>query len=316
MFDRERLSFPLLSSEDLSAFLTAQGIEHTFCGPVSHFQGVAQLGRCEAHHLIWSKAMNQVVRETPARVLILPESAASDCADLTGKACFFVDNPREVFRVILTRLFARQYEIVRGFHDPTMFGEHGSGVWISHSASIAQDVTMGQNVVIHPGVIIYPNVRLGDNVEISAGCIIGAPGFGHVRQPNGTLEHFPHIGGVTIGENVTIGSNTCIDSGGLSPTMIGNGCKIGNLTQIAHNVELHENCLIGTRCQVAGGTIIGARTEVWAGVTISNNRRIGMDCNIKIGSIVITHLPDRAVVSGNFATAHDKRMRQFKEERI
>ena len=175
---------------------------------------------------------------------------------------------------------------------------------------------MGENVVIHPGVVVYPNVTLGNNVEISAGCIIGAPGFGHVRQPDGTLEHFPHLGGVAIGDNVTIGSNTCIDSGGLSPTVIGNGCKIGNLTQIAHNVELDQNCLIGTRCQIAGGTKIGSCTEVWAGVTISNNRKIGPDCNIKIGSVVITDLPARSVVSGNFAIDHEMRMRQFRNDRI
>lgn len=316
MSKHELLSFPVLSSSDLGAFLTTQGIDHTMSGPVNEFKGVAQLGRCDAHHLIWSKAMNDAVRETPARVVILPRAAQSDCAGFADKTFVFVDNPREAFRVILTRLFSRQYDTARGFFDQSMFIEVRPSVWIAPSATVAQDVTMGENVVIHPGAIVYPNVTLGENVEICAGCIIGAPGFGHVRQADGTLEHFPHIGGVTIGDNVTIGSNTCVDSGGLSPTVIGNGCKIGNLTQIAHNVELEENCLIGTRCQVAGGTKIGARTEVWAGVTISNNRRIGKDCDIKIGSIVITHLPDGAVVSGNFAISHEKRLRQFQEERL
>ena len=316
MTDRELLSFPILSSDELSAFLTAQGIAHTLSGPVSQFQGVAQLGRCEAQHLIWSRALNDAVCETPARVIILPRSAQSECTDMTAKTLVFVDNPRETFRVILARLFSKQVDIVRGFEDPGMFTERRPGVWIAHSASVAKDVTMGENVVIHPGVVVYPNVTLGKNVEISAGCIIGAPGFGHVRQPDGTLEHFPHIGGVAIGDNVTIGSNTCIDSGGLSPTMIGNGCKIGNLTQIAHNVALEEDCLIGTRCQIAGGTKIGARTQVWAGVTISNNRLIGTNCDIKIGSIVISHLPDGAVVSGNFAVPHEKRLREFQEDRL
>ena len=314
MKQRELLSFPVLSSYELSAFLTAQGIAHTVSGPPSQFQGVAQLGRSEARHLIWSKALNDAVRATPSRVIILPRSAQSECDDLVAKTLVFVDNPRETFRVILARLFFKQYDIVRGFEDPGIFGERCPGVWIAHSASVAEDVTMGDNIVIHPGVVIYPNVTLGNNIEISAGCIIGAPGFGHVRQPDGTLEHFPHIGGVTIGDNVTIGSNTCVDSGGLSPTIIGNGCKIGNLTQIAHNVELDQNCLIGTRCQIAGGTKIGARTEVWAGVTISNNRQIGPDCDIKIGSVVITNLLAGSVVSGNFAVDHGKRMQRFRND--
>ena len=316
MVTRPTITFPVLTSQDLSAFLTEQGIEYSMIGPKNNFQGVAQLGRCEAHHLIWSKTLNDAVRETPARVVLLPQSAQAECDGDSGKTFFFVETPREAFRVILTQLFFQQYNAARGFFDPALFEEIRPTVWVSPAATVAQDVQMGRNVVIHPGVVIYPNVSLGDNVEICAGCIVGAPGFGHVRQPDGTLEHFPHIGGVTIGNNVTVGSNTCIDSGGLSPTVIGNGCKIGNLTQIAHNVELDENCLIGTRCQVAGGTKIGQRTEVWAGVTISNNRRIGTDCNIKIGSIVITHLSDGAVVSGNFAVAHEKRLREFREERL
>lgn len=315
MLNSELLSFPVLSSDELSAFLDKQGIAHTLTGPTNSFQGVAQLGRCGSHHLTWSKAMTDAVRQSPALVIILPRISRADCCGMEDKTLVFVENPREAFRVILSRLFTQQHEIARGFNDPSLFAETRPGVRIARSASVAQDVTMGENVVIHPGVTIYPNVTLGSNVEICAGCVIGAPGFGHVRQPDGTLEHFPHIGGVTIGDNVTIGSNTCVDSGGLSPTVIGKGCKIGNLTQIAHNVELAENCLIGTRCQVAGGTKIGARTAVWAGVTISNNRKIGKDCDIKIGSVVITHLPDGAEVSGNFAISHEKRRQQFREER-
>jgi len=316
MSNRDLLSFPLLSSEDLSVFLTEQNIDHSISGPVNTFQGVAQVGRCEAHHLIWSKAMNDAVLNTPARVILLPKSTLSEypkkCND---KTFLFVDNPREAFRTILARLFSKQYDIARGFYDPDIFKEVEHGVKIALSANIAQGTKMGRDVVIHPSVTVYPNVTLGDNVEISAGCIIGAPGFGHVRQKDGTLEHFPHIGGVIIGDNVTIGSNTCVDSGGLSPTIISTGCKIGNLTQIAHNVELDENCLIGTRCQIAGGTKIGQRTEVWAGVTISNNRVIGKDCSIKIGSVVISNLADGAEVSGNFAVRHDMRMRQFKNDK-
>lgn len=50
--------------------------------------------------------------------------------------------------------------------------------------------------------------RLGNNVEILPGYSIGAPGFGHIRQKDGALEPFPHIGSVHIGNNVTVGSET------------------------------------------------------------------------------------------------------------
>jgi len=309
------LNFPETSSDELSLFLSENGITHEVVGKVNVFKGVAQLGRCDAHHLIWSKAINQDVLNSPARVILLPKVNSGEKPDVGDKTFIFVENPRDTFRTILAKMFSTQYDTVRGFFDENMFTEVSPTVWIGKSSSVASDVKMGKNVVIHPGAIVYPNVTLGSNVEISAGCVIGAPGFGHVRQADGTLEHFPHIGGVSIGDNVTIGSNTCIDSGGLSPTVIGSGTKIGNLTQIAHNVEIEKDCLIGTRCQVAGGTKIGTQTEVWAGVTISNNRRIGKACNIKIGSIVISHLDDGAVVSGNFAIPHDKNLSNYRKMR-
>lgn len=315
MTKADSTDFPELNSAVLGAFLTQRGIAHDIAGPPNTFRGVAQIGRCEAHHLVWSKKIEPSVLETPARVLLLPDTQTNARPDPRDKTLFYVENPRDAFRQILAHLFHTQIETAKGLHDPALFTAHPDGVWIAKSAQVASDVQMGRDVIIHPGAILYPGVKIGNNVEICAACVIGGPGFGHVRQPDGTMVPFPHLGGVEIGNNVSVGSGTCIDSGGLSPTLIGSGVKIGNLTQIAHNVEIDEHVLVGTRCQVAGGTRIGTGTEIWAGVSIANNRVIGRNCDIKIGSIVINNLADGSIVSGYFAIDHQLNLSIHRQRR-
>lgn len=158
-------------------------------------------------------------------------------------------------------------------------------------------------------------MTIGDNVEVGAGCVIGAPGYSYVRQPDARLEHFPHVGGVVIGDDVTIGANSCVDSGGLGATRIGRGTKIGNLCQIAHNVEIGEDCLLAGRVQIGGGTKVGNQTEIWPSTIISHKLVIGAGCDIKIGSVVVQNLADGAVVSGNFAIPHEKSLRDLAKRR-
>jgi UDP-3-O-[3-hydroxymyristoyl] glucosamine N-acyltransferase len=313
MKDSKIFSYNQVTSSELIIFLTERDIDHIVLGPLKSFTGVAQLEHCESGHLVWCKTLTPSVHKARASVIIAPRSDIVHHDNASEKMFVFVDNPRETFRIILAELFSDQIEYSKGLSDNKMFECFGNKSWVALSATIASSVKLGECCVIHPGAILYPNVSLGDNVEIGPGSIVGAPGYGHVRDTNGKLNHFPHIGGVVVGSNVTVGNNTCIDSGGLSPTLIGAGCKIGNLTQIAHNVVLEEDCLIGTRCQIAGGTVVGKCTEVWAGSTISNNRRIGKNCSIKIGSIVISNLADNSIVSGNFATSHKARMAEFKK---
>lgn len=302
------MEFQITPSEDLCRILDERQIAYETIGTHRDFCGPAPLDDCMPQNLTWSGALSRIALTVPACVVVLPKGDISPFRPLPDKLLIVVDHPRNVFRLILSDLYAQEVDLVKGLLDETMFESFGSGRMIAHSASVSKDAILGKNVIIHPSVAIYPGVQIGDNVEIAAGCVIGAPGFGHVRQQNGRLEPFPHIGGVSIGNNVSIGSNTCVDCGGLTPTTIHDGVRIGNLTQIAHNVEIEKDCLIGTRCQIAGGTKIGQGTEIWAGVTISNKRRIGRFCSIKIGSVVITHLPDGSVVSGNFAIPHNRNL--------
>lgn len=306
-----KIIFPEYTTQELCDFLSKKEIEFECIGKPNTFIGVAQVDKAQKNHLAWSKRLDERALASPATVLILPYGSELEKLDKTDRTYILVKDPRNTFRVVLLGLFGKQCDAAKGLDDAKFFAKSTNSTQIAVNAVISDNAQIGKNVIIHPGVTIYPGVEIGNNVEICPNCVIGAPGFGHVKEADGKMYPFPHLGGVRIGDNVSIGSNTCIDSGGLSPTLIGHGTKIGNITQIAHNVEIEEDCLIGTRVQIAGSTKIGTGTEIWSGSTVANNRKIGRNCNVKAGSIVINHLPDHSVVSGNFAIPHENSLKEF-----
>ena len=104
---------------------------------------------------------------------------------------------------------------------------------------------------------IYPGMVIGDNVILHANCVIGSDGFGNVPQPDGSWEKIEHLGKVIIGNNVEIGANTTVDRAEMEATVIGNGVKIDNLCQIAHNVQIGDNTVMAAQTGIAGSTKIG-----------------------------------------------------------
>ncbi|MCW8842938.1 MAG: UDP-3-O-(3-hydroxymyristoyl)glucosamine N-acyltransferase [Rhodobacteraceae bacterium] len=300
-----------MTLDDITDALARRGLSYELAGPATSVTGVAPLHDCGPGDLVWSRTLAIAPERLSASMILLPRDATSPHPEAGDKSLIFVDNPRDAFRLLLGDVFGDQVAEAKGMTDSALFCDTGQG----HGARVADDATIGENVVLHPNVVIYPNVVIGSNVEIGAGTIIGAPGYAFVRQPDGTLEHFPHIGGVEIGDNVTIGANSCVDSGGLGPTRIGPGTKIGNLCQIAHNVDLGSDCLLAGRVQIGGGTRVGDRTEIWPSSIISHKLVVGTGCDIKIGSVVVQNVPDGAAVSGNFAIPHDKSLRDFARKR-
>lgn len=139
----------------------------------------------------------------------------------------------------------------------------------------------------------------GDNFRVGRNTVIGGDGFGYEKNEMGEYEFFPHFGNVIIGNNVSIGSNSCIDRGTLSDTLIGNGVKIDNLVHIAHNVQIGDNCLIVAGTVVCGSAKIGNGTYVGANVTIREHLKIGSNVYIGMGSVVIKNISDNEMWYGN-----------------
>jgi UDP-3-O-[3-hydroxymyristoyl] glucosamine N-acyltransferase len=156
---------------------------------------------------------------------------------------------------------------------------------------VGENAEIGAECVLHPGVKLYPGARLGNRVILHAGVVIGGDGFGYVFH-EGRHEKFPQIGGVLIEDDVEIGCNTTVDRGSLGTTVIGEGTKIDNLVQIAHNVRIGKHCIIAAQTGISGSVrvgdyaVIGGQVGIGDHVEIESGARIGSKGGILPGKIV------------------------------
>ena len=128
---------------------------------------------------------------------------------------------------------------------------------IYDNVTIGDNVRIGEKCIIYPGVHIFADTVVGDRTILHSGCIIGDDGFGNAPQPDGSWKKIEHVGNVIIGNDVEVGSNTCIDKAPMESTIIADGVRIDNLCQIAHNVVVGKNTAMAALTGIAGSTVIG-----------------------------------------------------------
>ena len=119
-----------------------------------------------------------------------------------------------------------------------------------------RDVGVGDHCVLYPGVTVYPRCKIGNRVILQAGAVIGSDGFGFAFHDN-RYHKIPQVGGVILEDDVEVGANATIDAGTLTPTRVGEGTKIDNLVQIAHNVKIGKHTAMAALVGIAGSTRIG-----------------------------------------------------------
>ena len=168
--------------------------------------------------------------------------------------------------------------------------EIGDYTKIYEQVYIGEGTKVGKHCIIYPGVKIYPGMVIGDNVIIHSNAVIGADGFGFAPLDDGTYRKIEHTGNVIIGDNVEIGANTTIDKSQMGATVIGNGVKIDNLCQIAHNVEIGENTVMAAQTGIAGSTkigrhcVLGGQVGIAGHITIADDTSFGAQSGV-LGSI-------------------------------
>ena len=183
---------------------------------------------------------------------------------------------------------------------------------IHSNVTIGPDVVIGKKAIIYPGVVIYPKTVIGDNVILHAGCIIGSDGFGNAPQPDGTWEKIEHLGGVIIGNDVEIGSNTTVDRAEMENTVIGNGVRIDNLCQIAHNVVIGDNTVMAAQTGIAGSAEIGKNCIIAGQVGIVGHIKIADGTIIGAQSgVTKTVRKSGTVLLGTPAFEHTQFMRSY-----
>ncbi|HIG31989.1 MAG TPA: UDP-3-O-(3-hydroxymyristoyl)glucosamine N-acyltransferase [Flavobacteriales bacterium] len=139
---------------------------------------------------------------------------------------------------------------------------------------IGENVTIKENTILFSGVKIYHDCIVGANNIIHSGVIIGSDGFGFAANRNTNYKKISQIGNVVIDNNVEIGANSTIDRATMGSTIIGNGVKLDNLIQVAHNVEIGEHTVIAAQTGIAGSSKIGKNCMIGGQVAISGHLRI------------------------------------------
>ncbi len=153
--------------------------------------------------------------------------------------------------------------------------EIGKGVKIYPQSYIGENVKVGEGSVIHPGVKIYEGCEIGKRCIIHSGAVIGGDGFGFAPKPDGSYEKIPQIGNVVIEDDVEIGANTTVDRATFGSTRIGQGTKLDNLIQVAHNVEIGKGNVFAAQVGVAGSTKIGNYNQVGGQSGFAGHIKIG-----------------------------------------
>lgn len=133
----------------------------------------------------------------------------------------------------------------------------GNNVKIYPQAYIGDNTTIGDNCTFFSGVKIYHDCVVGNDCIIHANTVIGSDGFGFAPNADNEFKKIPQIGNVILEDNVEIGSNSSIDRATMGSTIIRKGAKLDNLVQIAHNVEIGDNCVLAGGSFVAGSTTLG-----------------------------------------------------------
>ncbi|MDB5566495.1 MAG: UDP-3-O-[3-hydroxymyristoyl] glucosamine N-acyltransferase [Tardiphaga sp.] len=186
----------------------------------------------------------------------------------------------------------------------------GDYTCIGSNVVIGPDVTIGRNCSIGAGAILA-HATIGDNVIIHPGVSIGQDGFGFVPGSRGHIK-IPQVGGVIIQDNIEIGANTTIDRGSTRNTFIGEGTKIDNLVQIAHNVVVGRHCLIAAQVGIAGSATLGDFVAIGGQTGIAPHLTIGDSARIAGASGVTRDIPRGERWAGFPARPSRKFFRQYK----
>jgi len=282
--------------------------------------GVASLEEAKTGDLVFvaSPKLHGIARTSKASALLVAEPIADETRPQ-------IVTPNPLFA------FAR---IVRKFFIPTLAPRgiaqeviRGTDVQIGPDGSIYSFVTIGDRVKIGARVTLYPGVYLGDDTVIGddsilyphvtvlqgctigarvilhSGTVIGSDGFGYV-QHQGRHHKIPQMGTVVIEDDVELGANVTIDRATLGQTIIKCGTKIDNQVQIAHNVQVGENCILVAQVGIAGSTTIGNSVMIGGQAGLIDHLTIGDGAKIAAGSGLSHNLMPGQIVIGRPAIDH------------
>lgn len=192
----------------------------------------------------------------------------------------------------------------------------GAGARIASHVSVAEGATIGADALLCQGVRIGARVTIGDRFIAQPGAVVGSDGFSYVTPEKSGVEEIREtlgerseiraqswtrihsLGAVTIGDDVELGANVCIDRGTIRDTVIGSGTKLDNLVHIGHNVQIGRDCLLCGQVGIAGSARIGDRVVMAGQCGVNDNIFVGDDVIAGGATKIFTNAPAGRVLLG------------------
>jgi len=278
-------------------------------------ENVASLESASSDHICFYKdnKYKNALLNTKAGAVILSEKHIS----LASSNLIVVENPLLAFALVSTKLNPRP--VMFGIHpdasvDPSAHIDSSAyigalavvsadayikaGVIIEASCVVGKNCVIGENSTLHANVTVNDATIIGKNAIIHSGVVIGGDGFG-MANDHGQWVKIPQLGTVEIGDDVEVGVNTTIDRGALENTVIGNGVKLDNQIQIAHNVRIGDHTAIAGCVGIAGSTVIGRYCTIAGGVGITDQLQIVDNVHITAMSLVTKSITESGVYSSS-----------------
>lgn len=251
---------------------------------------------------------------TQASAVIIPPSEVGNCP----VAALVCEHPKYVFAMVTQLLYPHQ-KLEPMQHPTAVVGEEcsidpqsyigphcvignrvkiGANVILQAGCYVGDDCEIQDGTVLYPHVTIYQGCRIGRDCVFHAGVVIGADGFGYVKNNERWLK-VPQVAAVKIGDRVEIGANTTIDRGAIEDTEIGSDIILDNLIQIGHNVKLGQGTAISALTGIAGSTTVGKHCMIGGASAINGHIALGDYVNI-VGS---SNVPQSISQPGTYASA-------------
>ena len=280
-------------------------------------------------HLSYLQSLNDVgnAEASGAGCLIVPRDLPEDA--LAGRTVIRHDDPQSAF--IHTML---------AFRPPRSVPDSGVSLsaWVAPSARLGEDVcvrpnatigedarvgdrtvvhpgvvigagaTIGEDCVLHAGVVVGDDCMVGDRVILHPNTVLGSDGFGY-RPAGGTLVKTPHTGRVVLGDDVELGACVTVDRGMIGDTVIGEGTKIDNLVQVAHNVEIGRHNVLAAQVGIAGSSSTGDWVQMGGQAGVADHTVIGTGVQVGAKAAVMSNVGDGSAVHGMPARPAREQMR-------
>lgn len=257
----------------------------------------------------------QLATTLASAILIAPDHTERP----EGKAYIEVANPTLAFSEVIRFFGVPKVEAKPGIH-PTAFvaasaklnpdkvhvGPHvvvedgatvGDGSVLHAGAYIGPGASLGADCVLHAHAVIKDHCVLGQRVIIHSGAVIGSDGFGYEFVQGRHLK-IDQVGIVELGDDVEVGSCSCIDRARFGKTSIGKGTKIDNLVQIAHNVTTGDHCILVSQVGISGSTRLGHYVVMGGQSGASGHLKIADQVTILGRAGVVKDLPEKGHYTG------------------